>query len=152
MKVIPIIFEGKGKYGDFDWMIQQPKYKKCLFIFNDNEEMYYTNEPGGGNAIIRKYNNCCGIKYPKQIYGRSAGIPTGTLKRGGYQYLTKRVKKIIDNAFMNVDEWIDCGWARRVFYSCEKDGYTFGTSIFNVGDKVIDYINMKIDLIKEYKY
>lgn len=150
MKVIGVIYEGKGKYGDFDWMIKQKKYRRCLFIFNDNEEKHFTCEKGKGNAIIRQYNMYSDYEKRNKDYGVSAGIPTGTLKRGGYKILTERVKNIIDDAFIEVDEWIDSGRIDKIFYSCEEDGYTLGTSLFKVGDKVIEYITEKIDKLRDY--
>ena len=64
-----------GEYGDFGWMIKQPEFEDCLFVYNENflqwsDETDY--RPGGGNAIIRPYRDTQAI-----------GIPTG--HHGGFQ-------------------------------------------------------------------
>jgi len=66
--------------GNFDRMIQDPKAKNCLFIFNDNIQDYNNNKSGGGNASIR----------PFKTQHKSWGIPTGgTSGSGGFQDLDK---------------------------------------------------------------
>ena len=141
MSVIEIVgtqFSGRGKYGDFDWMIKQKEYNDSLFIFNDDEERHKTGVQGKGNAIIRKYNKYSGIIRPK-----SAGIPTGTVKRGGYTKLTSRSKFEIDQSIKEIKELILNYDYKKIFYSSDKEG-RLGTSIFKVGDDVIEYITLEI--------
>lgn len=57
IKLVPSIFSGRNKLGDFSWMIKQPEYNDALFIFNDNQEAFYgkLKRKGCGNAVIRPY-------------------------------------------------------------------------------------------------
>ena len=94
IQIIGSVFTAKNTVGDFNWMIEQPEYRNCLFIFNDNVRDHYKAVRGGGNATIRPYN-IHGAKSPHNIHGaesagiwvddihftdrvKSAGIPTGT--------------------------------------------------------------------------
>lgn len=142
LEIIGTQFNGRGKYGDFDWMIKQSKYNDSLFIFNDDEERHKKCIEGRGNAIIRKYNRHS-IYFPP----RSAGIPTGTMKRGGYNSLTSRVKFEIDQSLNEIKELIEKHNYKRIFYSSTKNG-RLGTNIFKVGDDVIDYITSEIKKLK----
>jgi hypothetical protein len=134
-------YTGKNKIGDFEWMIKQPTYANSLFIFNDNEEHHNTNIIGGGNAVIRSYN-----KYHKFVdlnKPRSAGIPTGTLKNGGYTFLTNIVQKTIDNSINEIMELIQTYKYDSIYYSVGLDN-KLGTGIFNVNQDVINYIDTLI--------
>ena len=142
IEIIPSIFIGKNKVGDFNWMINQPEYDNALFIFNDNEEFHYMCIKGIGNAIIRQYN--C---YNKNIsIPRSAGIPTGTMKNGGYTELSPDIKKIIKSAIREIKQLIDTYNYQTIYFSSDKNG-KLGTSIFTVHPDVIDYITSKIKLL-----
>jgi hypothetical protein len=139
IQVIPIQFTGRNKYGDFNWMITEPEYANSLFIFNDNEEYHNKCISGSGNAIIRKYN-----KYNKNLnFPQSAGIPTGTFKNGGYIKLNKHVKKVIDDSIDEIIELINIYKYDKIYFSSDSEG-KLGTSIFSVGDDVIEYITYRI--------
>jgi hypothetical protein len=139
MEIIPNVFSGRGKPGDFNWMIGQSKYDDILFIFNDNEEYHDTNRRGAGNAIIRQYN-----KYNKELdIPRSAGIPTGTLARGGYKKLDNENKKIIKNSIKEIKELIVKYDYKKICYSADEDGL-LATAIFYVDPKVLKYITKRI--------
>lgn len=127
-------FKVPHKKGDFTWMIEQPKYKNSLFIYNDNEESFLskTNKAGGGNAAIRPYS--------KLIPPRAAGIPTGSLKNHGYIKLTSKVRKIIDSSIENIISIIE-EYPHINQIICSSDSYgNLGTGIFNVGEDVKTYI------------
>jgi hypothetical protein len=139
IKVIPNIYIGNKQIGDFEWMIKQSNYDDCLFIFNDNEEYHYTNRIGSGNAIIRYYNI-----YNKYInIPRSAGIPTGTLKFKGYKKLDEHNKKVIDDSIEEIKNIIIKYKYKKVYYSA-NDNNMLATSIFIVGNDVIEYITNSI--------
>ena len=63
MVLVASTFAGRGRAGDFAWMIEQPEYADALFIFNDNEGEFRAHQrhapgarqchAGGGNAVIR---------------------------------------------------------------------------------------------------
>ena len=144
MEIIGNIYKGRNQYGDFHWMIQQEKYDDILFIFNDNEEHHHTNNKGCGNAIIRQYN-----KYNMSLSRpRSAGIPTGTLKYGGYNELNDHVKKQIDSAIDEIKDICKKYNYTKLCYSSEKNGM-LGTGIFVVDINVLVYITTKILELKE---
>jgi len=129
----------KDTFGDFNWMCNQVEYNDSLFIFNDNEENHNTNNYGIGNAIIRKYN-----KYNKTLSKpKSAGICTGTLKNKGYKELLEYNKNLIDNNIDEIKQLIEKYKYKDIYYSVGKNN-KLGTSIFKVGEDVIDYINEQI--------
>jgi hypothetical protein len=137
IQVIPVIFNKKNIYGDFNFMISQPEYNDSLFLFNDNSEDFIKKSCniGGGNAIIRPYQ----CKIPQL----ATGIPTGSLKHGGYQDLEDDAKLLIDKSFVQIRDLLRTGNYKRVFYSADKNG-KLGTSIFSVGKKVNEYIYQKL--------
>ena len=131
------VFHKPGEVGDFAWMIDRTEYDDVLFVFNDNEEQFraFQTDPtggrgcsrGGGNAVIRPWR-CADPP-------RAAGIPTGTLARGGYPALDPEARAAIDDAFALIDALLGTGRYRRVFFSATPDG-GLGTGIFTVGDPV----------------
>jgi hypothetical protein len=141
MEVIGVVFQGRGREGDFSWMIEQPQYDDALFVFNDNEHQFraFRRDPGagagcsagGGNAAIRPYR--C------QDPPRAAGIPTGDL--GGYPRLDEHARAVIDEALAVIAELLATGRYRRVVFSAApQDPDLLGTGIFEVGDDVRRHI------------
>jgi hypothetical protein len=137
-KVVGSVFEGFRQEGDFAWMIKQPQYADTLFIFNDNVEQFQkflvgteARKRGLGNAVIRPYRH--------HDPPRAAGIPTGSLLRGGFISLTVDAKYLIDRAFEVIGELVETGRYSQMIYS--DDGFGgLGTGIFMVGKDVKDYI------------
>lgn len=140
--VTGVVFAGRGRDGDFGWMIEQPGYADTLFVFNDNEEQFraYLKKPaspagcsaGGGNAVIRPYR-CASPP-------RAAGIPTGTLGAGGYPALTDGVRQVIDEAIAHIGSVVGAHRYQRVLYSAADARGALGTGIFAVGEDVKRYI------------
>ena len=97
--VIGIVFKKRNKVGDFSWMIKQQQYNKTLFIYNDDIESRNKYHKGGGNAIIRPYNQY----NPRIKIPRSVGIPTGSLKTGGFTTLDDVTKKFIDDSIEDIE-------------------------------------------------
>lgn len=143
MQIIGVRFIESGTYGDFNWMITQPEYTNSLFIFNDNEEHHETNRRGWGNAVIRPWNK---YGFDAGQIPRSAGIPTGTLKFGGYLELTDGVRETIDDAIIEIKELIEKYKYSTIYYSVGPNG-KLGTSIFFVDHEVINYIDEQINLL-----
>ncbi len=129
----------KNIFGDFGWMCKQKMFNNCLFIFNDNEEHHNSNKSGMGNAVVRKYNKF-NEKLNKPL---SAGIPTGTLKNGGYQELDKNTKQVINGAVDEIKELLNKNKYDGIFYSVNKEG-KLGTGLFNVAEPVVEYIDSQI--------
>jgi hypothetical protein len=137
------IFSGGGKDGDFDWMIQQPKYAKTLFVFNDNEEQFTAFMKGnlsaaggcgvgGGNAVIRPFQ----CKKPPQ----AQGVSTGSHAHGGYNTLDGKTKAIIDAGIKKIRNLVTTGNYDRVLFSQNRYKKTLGSGIFDPSDEVKDYI------------
>lgn len=145
MKVVGIRYIDSGTFGDFNWMITQPEYSNALFVFNDNEEHHETPIQGLGNASIRPYNKYSDNTITKP---RSAGIPTGTLRRGGYQMLTNQVQETIDDAIIEIKELIQTYKYDTVYYSIGPSG-KLGTSLFQVDISVINYIDDSIRALEK---
>ena len=137
LKIIPSVYSGDGKDGDFGWMIKQPKYAKTFFIFNDNVTEFeaHQNDPaspsgcgvGGGNAVIRPYQ--C------QTPPKAGGIPTGP----NFSGLSPDVKNMIDTAISSIKKGIIQGNYDSVVFSSDGHG-GLGTSIFKVPEDVKTYI------------
>lgn len=140
IKVIPVRYTGANKFGDFSYMIKKCRqFDDGLFIFNDNVENQKTASRGSGNAVIRPYN-----QYGKhREYPRSAGIPTGSLKSGGFSELDTKTKRAIDNAINEIRNLIKTHGYRRVFYSAKADG-SIGSKIFNINPQVVEYVTQSI--------
>jgi hypothetical protein len=144
MKVTGTIFVKKNEIGDFIWMKDQKEYYNSLFIFNDNTEYHDTNKRGAGNALMRPYNKY-NTSLEKPI---SAGIPTGSLKDGGFMEFNKEVKKIIDDSFQEIRELIKKYNYSEIIYSTDKDG-NLGTNLFEVNKDVIKYITFLIKSLEK---
>ena len=139
MQIIPTIFTGSEKYGDFEYMIMSGEYNDSLFIFNDNEEYHFSDKEGCGNAIIRKFNKNSMLAIP-----RSAGIPTGTLKNGGYKNLGNHEKDVINFSVDEIKELIRKYKYSKIYFSADSRG-RIGTSLFQIHDDVKDYITVEIN-------
>ena len=136
---IPTVFTGYGKWGDWEWMHEDPDWAHTLFVFNDNEEQFdaYVNglpsgfTPGAGNALARPWRQ---FNPPK-----AAGIPTG--KNGyGYQVLDETTHEKIDQALTIVGKLLKSFYYDRLVFSSNEDRSTLGISTYKVGEDVRKYI------------
>ena len=143
IKFISIIYKKADPSTDFIKLIK--KDKNSLFIFNDNEEHFPNScQNGRGNAAIRSYR----CTNPVQ----AVGIPTGTLNKGGYSYLTKHRKTIINKGFNILKNLLATGIYDKVYFNIDKNG-EYGTGIFVVGESVKQYILDKIlKISQKYTY
>ena len=140
IKVTRSIFKSSGCLGDYLWMSNHPEFAQALFVFNDNQEQFdafvagkasgFT--AGGGNAAIRPLR--------KLSPPRAAGVPTGTLRAGGYVALDTPAKAKIDEALAVIDALLKTGDYDQVIIPASKDGNTLGTGIYDVAPEVRDYI------------
>lgn len=140
IQIVGSVFKGLGVPGDFSWMVNQPEYNDCLFIFNDNIECHGQPIPGGGNAVMRVYINTL----PKP---RSFGIPTGSLALGGFTRLDSETKSIIDKAFEDLKSLLKTHEHKykTIYFSQKSDTEKIlGTSIFKVDPKVVKYITKRL--------
>ena len=133
-------FQGKGAYGDFEWMVHQDEYKNALFVFNDSERCMHTCERGGGNACVRPFNR---YGYERNGFGfvRSVGIPTGQSSRG-YRNLEEG-KVSIDYALSILKKTLREHEYDTVFFS-EGKGGLIGCGIFDVPYEVRVYITRSL--------
>lgn len=137
--LVPTVFSGKGKEGDYAWMIEQDKYERHFFIYNDNQEAMLSNslQPGGGNSVIRPYRD--------SSPPRSWGIPTGS-DREGYAMLSEEAKQHIDMAVNKIVQLCSDHGYTHVHYSANSDG-SLGTAIFSPAPSVCEYI---LDSLKRH--
>ena len=156
LMIISTVYQPGENYGNFTKMIQSPPYTpKQLFIFNDNIEYMNTADPGGGNAAIRIYNQFSTYNPP-----RSAGIPTGSLQKGGFTSLDQIVrgetaKYYIDIAIERIKKLIEDYNYTTIYFSGtknssnpENNGVDLGQSIFKVAEDVRKYILEQIYSLK----
>ena len=152
--VIPVVFVGKGKPGDYAWMRNQPGYERAYFVFNDNEEQFLSHQkdpksvdgcaPGAGNAAARPWQ--C------ETPPRAGGVPTGAGADGGYQALTPQVKAIIDRAIASIKADVrQYGFDKVVYSTCTKGSSPnctldddLGTGTFHPTEDVRSYIVSKL--------
>ena len=67
----------------------------------------------------------------------------------GYTHLTEDVKKVIDRCITEIKEIIQKHGYKKIYYSAKTPNGLLGTSIFKVGDDVIDYITSQIKLLSK---
>jgi len=133
-------FRGRGRYGDYAWMVKQPKYHNSLFIFNDNEEDKATTVRGGGSACVRSYNY---LGYSRMGLDKplSVGIPTG---RNGRGYRSLEEGRLgIDYAISLLEKILGLYQYDAVYFPEGADGL-IGTQTFSVGQEVRSYITRRI--------
>lgn len=134
--LVPVVYTGRGKPGDFAWMIRRDEYRDVLFVFNDNEAEFYaqSGRRGKGNSVVRPYQK---LNPP-----RSTGIPTGFYEprriNRGYRSLEES-KTAIDAALHRICELLATGRYKRVMYSATPTG-ELGTGLFQVASAVTRYI------------
>ena len=137
--VVPLVFNGRGRVGDFAWMVERPEYGRGLFVFNDNEEQFLAflrGEPagvrrGGGSAVIRPFRTT--------VPPRAAGVPTGRAGRG-YDGLSPAVLRVVDRALDHVRELLATGNYDTLYFSRSTAGPTLGTGVFEVAPEVCHYV------------
>jgi len=132
--LVPAVFSGRGREGDFAWMIKQGKYKKHFFIYNDNQEAMLSNskKAGGGNSVIRPYR----ASSPP----RSWGIPTGS-DGEGYAMLDEAAKEHINTAVNKIVQLCTEHAYTHVHYSAKSESDdSLGTAIFSPAPSVCKYI------------
>lgn len=139
MQHIGTVYTKRGQEGDFDWQIRSGQYEDALFLFNDDEKRHHWKKAGTGNAVIRKYNKHA-VEKP-----RSHGIVTGN--QVGYTSLTDEAKKKIDECIAEAKEIIETYGYKRVYYSASTPNGLLGTSIFQVGMDVREYITKQIQTL-----
>jgi hypothetical protein len=136
--VIGTVYTKKGREGDFDWHIQSGNFEHALFLFNDDEKRHHWKKAGTGNAVIRKYN-----KHACPGRPRSAGIVTGSGDTG-YSELNKETQEKIDACFKEIRDIIKEQKYTTIYYSAKTPNGILGTSIFQVDQKVLEYITEQI--------
>lgn len=148
VEIIYTVFNGLEIEGDFNWMIRQPQYKDCLFLYCEDEQHYFEHsfEKGAGTSGIRPWNM---YGSPGDIH--SAPILTGSYEKG-YERIDKENETKIDTCFKEIRELLESGKYTHVCYSSTPDeGFlgVLGCMNFNVGMNVIEIIMDKIYKLKD---
>ena len=145
IELIPSVFEGRGKDGDFEWMIKNRSQDGVLYIYQDGEhriEAGYKNPSNNGSAVIRPY---AFLDHPLAF-----GIPTGD-RNGGYEFLTDHVKDVTSNAMGRLRKLLSTEKYSKVYYSAGQDG-NIGMGNFRIGLDVRAYITSQLTLtVNQYK-
>ena len=96
--VMGVVYRGKKKDGDFNFMIKRPEHANSVFIICENvHDMILSTENGGGTAVLRDST------WPNSDTPRAVGIPTGwSQETGGFRVLVKEVCTLIDLAIDRV--------------------------------------------------
>jgi len=158
----PSYFMQANTEGDYRYMIDQPKYARSLFLFNDNVDQFvhfhkyikldknnqrdnkykeFACRNGDGNGSIREYQ--CIFPNP-----RAAGIPTGS-HRNKWGRIDENIKQIINVAFKYIKNLLSTGYYNKIIYSANKDMIykgvpLLGNKIFPVDSSILEYITDKI--------
>lgn len=135
---------------DFKLMVKNHAYKDTLFIYAENYFCWRYPEfqhCGGGSAILRPF-----VAGTMQSAGAFvAGVVTGlSADVGGFTNLDSFAAQIIDLCFYNILNILRTNEEiRNVVFACNPlERTSFGTSIFEVDETVIKYINGKlVDLL-----
>lgn len=142
VRILPLSFDVNDSFYDLLSVFRQPEHHKTLFLFNDCIEYHRPNKKGLGNASIREFN-----RYNKNLdIPRSAGIPVGSIKTGGFKYLSDESKTIIDNAFIEIQDLLENYNYSTILYPAHKNG-RFLIDNFYVSTDVVDYIMQKLEMI-----
>lgn len=131
---------------DFSLMVLNPKYAGTLIIYSENY-MCWRNpnlqSAGGGSAVIRPM----AAGKVKTAGAYVAGVVTGySSATGGFDDLGRDEKLIIDLCFHNILNILRANKTgiHNVIFACNPaNKQSFGTSIFNVSDTVVNYISGK---------
>lgn len=142
VKLCPVVYNPLDCRTDFSVLIQDPKYKDSLFLFNDNFQDRNRRCPGGNSAKIRPFTFC----HPP----RAMGISTGwSSKQGGFQSLDEDARQAIWLCFEIINLiLLENPQITRIFYSCDKQNpKSLGYALFRPGSDVVSYIEKLLDKI-----
>ncbi len=144
-------FEGKGREGDFAWMIKDPKYSSTIFVFNDNVVDGANSKPhdGAGSAAIRTWS----WKYaPESEAPRALGVPTGwSVSSGGFRVEDGVLEPFAARAITLAFERLVLACVRhpvdQVIFSCDKSDPScnrLGCGIFELQPPLLRFIEDKL--------
>ena len=153
--LIPSIFQGEGRAGDFKWEIEQElrarqagRGQTCghgtLYIINENTVDRNTNNPRGrGNATARPYGKAT-REYKEWPF--VTGVTTGFgrtadgVSRSGFRSLHAGIKAIIDEDLAQLNRLVHTGLYNQIKYSAVDSRGGLGTGQFDVAPSVKKYI------------
>lgn len=143
--VIGVPFVAKGEDGDYEWMVKQSKYKRTLFIIQENViDAANEKDAGAGTAVLRPFT----FRY-KDV-PRAAGIPTGwSVRSGAFTRLNFFSKRAINIAVERIHRILhDHDSITQIVFSCSSDDTTLiGQGVFKIPLPVIMFISQKIQAL-----
>ena len=146
--VVGKLYTGKGKDGDFKWMIKQKEYNDTLFLIAENflDSLLDDSVAVGGTAVLRMR---CPQRVAEGTTPRAVGVPTGwSLTSSGFRDMDNYVKTVIDLSLDRIAIVLDRHPEfKRLMYSCdEKVPKLLGVKIFKdtLNPKVQEYISEQI--------
>ena len=145
--VLPVLFKGCKKDGDFKYMAERPEHANSVFIVTENyRDMLLSTENGGGTAALRTKT------WPTSKAPCAVGIPTGwSQETGGFVSFLPIVKTLVDLSVNRiVAHLLENPHVNKVIYSADStDDSKIGVGIFKttLSDDVRDYISSAIHAI-----
>jgi hypothetical protein len=137
--VIPTVFTGTGKFGDWAWMREQAFWAHTLFVFNDNEEQFDAFVAGSASGFSQGAGNAIARPWRRLNPPMSAGVPTG--KNGiGYQHFDAGTKEKIDQSLTVIYDQLKTFYYDSLALSSNDNWTTLGSSTFEVDEQVLQYI------------
>lgn len=142
--VLPVLFKGRKKDGDFKYMAGRPEHANSVFIVAENyRDMLLSTEDGGGTAALRTKT------WPISNAPCAVGIPTGwSQETGGFVSLLPVVKTLVDLSIKRVlAHLIENPHVNKIIYSADStDDSKLGVGIFKttLSDDVRNYISSAI--------
>jgi len=133
IQLVPVVFQGTDRIGDFRYEAGLVVNRHALFIFNDNVCDMNTNIAGSGNALFRPWAFL-------RPYPRAVGIPTGDV--AGFTSLGEMVRGYsaihhIRIGLQKLENLLQSGQYDRIIYSGNPDG-SFRFAIFQPAQEIRD--------------
>ena len=155
MQVEGVVFVKDDEIGDYEWMVEQPKYDDAIFVIMENvlHSLSPNAADGGGTAALRT-KTWLHMTAEERIAGppRAVGIPTGfSVRCGGFTTLDCHcIKAYIDLSFERLLLLLHTyPQIKRVVYSADADKPDkIGSGIFKPHQAVVDYISRMLMSLK----
>lgn len=153
--IVSVVYDPKVKETDVNHIISKSleEESRVLVIYNANVAFQVNPVKfcGQGSASARIYDRR--FMTNGQI-ARAQGVSTGmSISAGGFPFLTEEVKQIISLELMKVLVQVFEYDYTHIVYFCDKhDSTKIGTSIFKVGQDVIDFISKRILKLQNFDY
>ena len=146
MQLVPTVFSGKKKDGDFSYMIAQEEHCRTQFIINENvlDALSDDDTPGCGTAAIRNHTW-------RHADTPHCGIPTGwCVSSRGFDKMGYHEKKAVMCAINRIIGLAVKYNVDKIVYSANPQKLSeIGTGTFNLPQDAIDFISVQLNLLPQ---